>query len=171
MKRICAWCRQGMGSVEGTMLPDTEISHGICSSCRDNFEFQMGVPLQKYLDSLPLPVLAVDRSVVVKASNARACHALGKDPREVIQHRGGNVFECSHARLPEGCGGTVHCSGCAIRRSVERTYETGEPQIRVPAVLKREGPGSVSDVALIITTVKSGEVVLLQVEDLEASAA
>jgi hypothetical protein len=80
MKRICAWCRQGMGSVEGTMRPDTEISHGICSSCRDNFEFQMGVPLQKYLDSLPLPVLAVDRSVVVKASNARACHALGKDP-------------------------------------------------------------------------------------------
>jgi hypothetical protein len=170
MKRICAWCRQEMGSVEGTVLPDAEISHGICRSCCDNFEFQKGVPLQRYLDSLPLPVLAVDRSVVVKASNAQACNGLGKDPREVIQHLGGNVFECSHARLPEGCGGTVHCSGCAIRRSVERTYETGEPQIRVPAVLKREGHGSVSDVALIITTVKSGDVVLLQVEDLETSA-
>lgn len=160
-----------MGSVEGSTLPDTEISHGICDGCSDNFAFQMGVPLQQYLDSLPLPVLAVDRSVVVKASNAKACAALGKGPQEVIERLGGTVFECSHARLPEGCGGTIHCSGCAIRRSVERTYVTGEAQIRVPAVLKRQGREGLSEVALIITTVRSGEVVLLQVEEMKASAA
>ena len=84
MKRICSWCRQGMSSVESTMLPDTEILHGICNSCCNNFEYQMGVPLQQYLERLPLIVLAVDRSVVAKVPNAQTCHALGKDPREVI---------------------------------------------------------------------------------------
>lgn len=165
MKRVCAWCSQEMGTVEGASRPDTETSHGICDRCLDNFTFQQGVPLQQYLDSLPLPVVAVDRHVVVKAVNAEACRVLGKEPREIVQHLGGNVFECAHARLPEGCGGTVHCSGCMIRRSVRRTFETGEPQVGVPAKLRHGDAGAA--VALSITTVKAGNVVMLQVDGLD----
>jgi len=153
-----------MGTVEGSTRPDTEISHGICEGCLNNLEFQQGVPLQRYLDSIPLPVVVVDRHVVVKAVNRAASESLCKEPREMVQHLAGNVFECSHARLPEGCGGTVHCSGCAIRRSVMRTYETGEPQAGVPAMLRRGGAGHPPDIALTITTVRSGDVVMLRVD-------
>lgn len=167
MKRVCAWCTKEMGIVESSNRPDSEISHGICASCVDNFKFQQGVPFQRYLDSIPVPVLAVDRYVVVKAVNRKACDVLGKDPREIIQHLGGNVFECAHARLPEGCGGTIHCSGCVIRRSVTRTFETGEPQLSVRATLRREDTDHSSGVVLFITTVRSGDVVMLRVDRIE----
>ena len=55
MKRVCAWCMKEMGAVEGGNRPDTEITHGICESCVDNFTFQQGVPFQRYLDSIPVP--------------------------------------------------------------------------------------------------------------------
>jgi len=164
MKRVCAWCNKDMGVVEGGTHPNTETTHGICRGCSDNFEFQQGVPFQRYIDSLPHPVLVVDRHVVVKAVNRSACEALGKEPLEMVQHLGGNVFECAHARLPEGCGNTVHCSGCVIRRSVTRTYETGEPLTGVPAVLRRGGKGCPRDIAFTITTVRSGNVIMLRVD-------
>jgi len=164
MKRVCAWCNREMGVVAGSSHPDTEVSHGICEGCLDNLEFQQGVPLQRYLDSIPVPVLVIDRHIVVKAVNRTACEALNKAPLEIVQHLAGNVFECAHARLPEGCGRTVHCSGCAIRRSVKRTYETGEPQAGVPAVLRRQIGDHAPDVALTITTVRSGDAVMLRVD-------
>jgi hypothetical protein len=167
MKRVCAWCTKEMGTVESSNRPDSEISHGICANCVDNFKSQQGVPFQRYLDSIPVPVLAVDRHVVVKAVNRKACDVLGKDPREIVQHLGGNVFECAHARLPEGCGGTIHCSGCVIRRSVTRTFETGEPQISVRATLRQGDPDHPSGVVLFITTVRSGDVVMLRVDRIE----
>ena len=79
MKLICAWCRQDIGRVEGSKLSDSEISHGICESCHDNIMFQQGVPLQKYLDSLPLPVLVVNDDVVVQAANRKACVFSARD--------------------------------------------------------------------------------------------
>lgn len=93
MKLICAWCRPDIGRVEGSKLCDSEISHGICESCHDNIMFQQGVPLQQYLDSLPLPVLVVNDDVMVQAANRKACELLGKGPDEIVQLLGGNVFE------------------------------------------------------------------------------
>jgi PAS domain-containing protein len=158
-----------MGTVKGSARLDADTSHGICESCLNNFEFQKGVPLQRYLDSIPLPVIVVDRHVVVKAANRTACETLCKDPVEMVQHLAGNVFECAHARLPEGCGNTVHCSGCAIRRSVTKTFETGEPQICVAAVLRRGGPGHPQDITLTITTVRSGNAVMLRMDSVDGA--
>jgi len=167
MKRVCAWCKKELGFVEGSSRPHTEVSHGICEGCVDNFTFQQGVPFQRYIDSISVPVLSVDRYVVVKSANRKACDMLGKELREVVQHLGGNVFECAHARLPEGCGRTIHCSGCVIRKSVTLTFETGEPQINVPAILRRGDPEHLSAVVLWITTVRSGSMVLLRVDRIE----
>jgi PAS domain-containing protein len=153
-----------MGLVEGSRHPDDMVSHGICEECVDNFRFQQGVPLQQYLDSLPVPIFAVDNDVVVQAVNKRAREVFGKDRSAIEQKRGGNVFECAHARLPEGCGRTVHCSGCAIRRTVMKTYETGEPQSMVPATLHRQTAGRHEVVTMTITTVKVDDVVMLRVD-------
>ncbi|MDA8100984.1 MAG: PAS domain-containing protein [Nitrospiraceae bacterium] len=167
MRRVCAWCRTDMGRAEGNKLPDSEISHGICPACVDNFAFQQGVSLEQFLDSLAMPVFVVDGDVIVKAVNKAGCAALGKRPGEMLERLGGNVFECAHARLPEGCGRTIHCSGCAIRRAVTKTFITGEPQCDIPATLTRNDADDRSAVALVITTVKHGDAVLLRVDRIE----
>lgn len=111
MKRVCACCRSEIGTVQNNPVPDSEISHGICEKCLENIEFQKGVSFQKYLDSFPVPVIMIgiyaDAFLITKAVNKAACQVLEKEPEEMVQHLEGNVFECAHARLPEGCGRTI----------------------------------------------------------------
>ncbi len=145
-------------------LADRRIAHTLCGRCRENFVFQMGVPLQSFIDSLPAPIFVVDDDGRVKAVN-RDGHALLKKGRnEVLGQLSGVVFDCAYAQLPEGCGRTVHCSGCAIRRSVFHTWETGESLIDVPATLRSERPGETAEIGLLVSTERMGDVVLLRVE-------
>jgi hypothetical protein len=64
--RICAWCGKVLG-----VHPNDEhfITSTICPACIDNLEFQHGVDLQRFLDSLPEPVLVVTGSVQVHQAN------------------------------------------------------------------------------------------------------
>jgi hypothetical protein len=164
MKVICAWCLKDLGPVEESVPSDAEsISHGICSDCKDNIVFQQGVSLQRYIDSLPIPLFVVDSNVIITAVNRAACKTLGKKSVEIVQRMGGEVFECQRARLPEGCGKTIHCSGCTIRKTVAQCFTTGEPQIKVPAYLNPDGPKSSQ---LSITAIKVGASVLLRIEPL-----
>ena len=94
----------------------------------------------------------------------KGCNVLDKDSHQIIWELGGDVFECAYARLPERCGRTIHCSGCTIRKAVKETFETGEPRVRVPAVLNQEDEDGPSVVYLTITTIKSGEVVFLRID-------
>lgn len=150
----------------GTEEPaDGPASHGICASCRSNIDCQEGVGLQSYLDSIPLPILVLDSKLQIGALNRKACEITGNNPKDSATRLPGDVFECEHARLPEGCGRAVCCSGCAIRKAVLKTFETGEPACDVPATLTLEGDHATA--ALRITTVKVGDVVMLRVEGLE----
>lgn len=143
------------------------VSHGICEACADEFLSNSAVPLQRYLDKLPEPVLAVDSDVLVSFLNRKAQELVGKSLEQSVQRRGGEVFECIHAASPEGCGRTIHCSGCVIRNSVATTYRTGEPQVLIPATLKKGDPDDPTAIALTITTVKRGDLVLLRVDKVE----
>jgi hypothetical protein len=162
-----------MGFVNASSHPDSLVSHGICGECINNLTFQNGVSYQDYIDSLSAPVLLLvvhaDTYLITKQVNAKASAVLQKEPREIVQHLAGNVFECAHARLPEGCGRTVHCSGCTIRRAVMDTYRTGIPQSMVPATLKRNRSDRSERVDLFVTTVKTGEMVVLRIEELSAA--
>ena len=165
MRHVCAWCLKDMGPVKESIHPDNEISHGICSSCRDNVIFQEGVSLQRYIDGFAIPIFVVDGNVTVTAVNRRACEVLGKEPAAIVQHLGGDVFECEHSRLPEGCGKTIHCSGCTIRKTVTKCFATGKPQSMIPAYLNPDSPASKK--ILSITTVKVADMVMLRVDHLE----
>lgn len=167
MKRICAWCGAEMGTVPEPMLPAELLSHGLCTACASNLYFQTGAPLLEFLNSLPVPILAVDDDGVTVAANAKACEVLGRSPASLRGQLGGEVFECVHARLPGGCGRTIHCSGCAIRRSVAETFATGVAQRMVPATLSVLEADSPREVALTLTTMRSGRVVVLRVDRME----
>ncbi|MEW5870982.1 MAG: PAS domain-containing protein [Chloroflexota bacterium] len=170
MEKICAWC----GKLLDESVPASEhqnwVTHGICPDCAFHLKAQIGIPLPDYLEGLDLPVLLVDGDGRVRSANQPARQLL-KKPLPAIEGRlGGDVFECVHARLPEGCGHTIHCSGCTIRRTVTETLNTGQPRQRVPATLDQslsdDTSGKVSQrIRFLISTQKIGELVLLSVED------
>jgi len=141
------------------------VSHGICESCRDNIFFQGGARMQEYIDSLKLPVAVINEQGFVQTINTAARRFLQKETVPVEGLPGGVVFECEYARHPEGCGNTLHCSACAIRRCVIYTFDTGEPQHQVPATLRYCGkPGVPEEIIMYISTEKVGEVVLLRID-------
>lgn len=165
MKRICAWCRKELrGHVPGEGVTST-----ICPDCVSNLTFQRGVEIEVFLDSLPVPILVVNDGRVLSA-NRVARNMLGKEAGEIAGKLGGEVFECAYARLPEGCGHTIHCSGCAIRQTVMKTMTTGESLSRVPALLNHFTPESNAHVSLFISTWKMGEFVYLRIEEARKGA-
>jgi len=155
-----------MGDVAAAPGFEREITHGICPDCVSNLEFQSGTDLKDFLDSLAIPVLVVSRAGVVETANKKAGVVLGKDVPAIMGARPGDVFECANARLPEGCGRTICCSGCAIRRSVQDTYATGRSLHRVPASLRHGGSEHSARIHMHISTEKAGEVVLLRIDDI-----
>ena len=171
MRRLCAWCGT---RIEGSAVDDSlvcETSHGICSACSERFVSQDGVSLQCYIDSIEIPILLVDSNTGILATNTRACELLGKGNRnDIINQLIGPVFDCAHALLPEGCGRTVHCSGCAIRRSVIATFNTGRPQISVPATLSLRDSEQPPDIVFRISTLKIKELVVMRVERVQRTA-
>jgi PAS domain-containing protein len=74
-------------------------------------------------------------------ANQSAADMLGKSREELVGLLGGEAMECVYARLPGGCGGTVHCQTCMIRRTVSETHADGHPRVDVPATLEAgQGP-------------------------------
>ena len=163
MRLICAWCGTNVNVSESNRL-DQQTSHGICQACSDAFFSNNGVSFQTYIDGIRIPILVVDNNTGVVGANSKACEYLGRKPERLLHQLIGPVFDCAHSRLPQGCGRTIHCSGCVIRNCILTTLNTGEPQISVPATLTSGNPDRLSEVVLTITTVKTAGVVVLRVE-------
>ena len=164
MRQICAWCGKDLGEPERGQGEQEVITHGICKDCAYHLFAQTGMPLLEYLDGLGVPVVVVDAEGTVKTANEQARTLLQKDLSKIEGYKGGDVFECPYAKLPEGCGDTIHCSGCTIRRTVMNTFQTGQSCQRVPADLNHETPDGVEEVPLLISTEKVRDVVLLRID-------
>jgi PAS domain-containing protein len=132
---VCSYGRKTIRDERGG--PACDVSHGMCPSCADHFErLWKGMPLSEYLDTLPQPVLVVNGDGCVVAANQKLAALFGRDRVELRGLRGGEAMACVHSRLPEGCGKTVHCRECTIRRAVAKVAKTGVAQKRVPAYLQ-----------------------------------
>jgi len=130
---VCSYCRRTI--VDDPAAGD-QVSHGMCPGCAEHFEaLWRGMSLGEYLDQLADPVLVVNGDARVVAANARVARLLGRDRAELAGLLQGEAFACAHSRLPGGCGKTVHCRECTIRRGVERVATTGVPVEGQPAYL------------------------------------
>ena len=158
---ICAMCHKEMPP---ETIEQRAITGKICTECLSRFGAHAGVPLVDFLDLLGVPILVTDSDVVVKMANKPLLALLGKELSDVKGQRGGDVFECAYARLPGGCGKTVHCSGCAIRRAVTETFTTGKTLRNVQAYLNRDMVTQFQQLGLVISTEKVWGVVLLRVD-------
>ena len=166
VQRTCVLCNEAVeqpASV-GDGPTGKHLRYDLCPSCENQLFAQWGLPFQDYLDVLEAPVVVTDGDVVLKAANRAACALLGMEPARMEGLPGGLVFECEHALEPEGCGRTVHCSGCVIRHSVTDTYLNGTAHVRLPATLDRGTPEGGAKVRLLISTLRRENAVLLKIE-------
>lgn len=162
MKVICSYCEKDLGEKEP--LENEGVSHGMCSPCRTHFRRQWkGLSLSDYLDAFSFPVAVVDGNVRMIAANRPMAALAGRAPEELVGLLGGEVVECAYARRAGGCGRTIHCKTCTIRGAVARTFETGEPCIRLPASVDRHD----GRVRFLISTSKRGPAVEVLLEDAE----
>jgi hypothetical protein len=143
---------------------NNQITHGICKSCKEYFFSKKDNTIDQLLNKLDAPVLVVNDAGDVLLANTQALHMLGKDLTMVKDLRIGTVMECAWARLPEGCGHTVHCVACTIRSNINTTFSTGKSLRRVPAVLHRSN-GKIHQADFLISTEKVDDMVLLRIDD------
>jgi len=165
-KLLCAWCGTGIERPGYNQDLDGHTSHGMCPACSRALAVQEnGVPLQRHIDSIPVPILVVDSQNTVIAGNAKAAEILGQRlDGPPARPPFGLVFDCVHSHLPEGCGRAIHCTGCVIRKNVAATFNTGEPHVSVPATLSVDSPDHPSETVFHITTVKGDGMVLMRIE-------
>ena len=166
MKRVCAWCGSPLDP-ESERSGDKIISHGICEKCLELvLSKESSKPMLEYLDGLPAPVLVIDADGTVVTANEKASAALGKDRQAIEGILGGDAIECVHAREPGGCGETTHCRTCAIRLTVTDTHETGRSHDHVPAYQDIVTPEGIRRTRFLISTQKTGDIVLLRVDEI-----
>jgi hypothetical protein len=125
----------------------------------------MGQPLTDFLDNLPGPIYVVDAECRVVGANTLGLQLVSKDLSAIKGQLAGEVFECKCAKLPGGCGRTLHCKTCTIRRTVTKTAETGESCLRVPAFIDLADISKDMTIRFLITTKKVNDAVILLIED------
>jgi hypothetical protein len=164
MKVVCAWCRKEIAGKAAD--PGAHpITHGICVDCLTNIYRERGKTLQALLNEFSAPVLVVGSDARIVCGNKAALSALDKDLAAVAGQRGGDAFECRYARLPGGCGETVHCKSCAIRNTVMDTLHTGQSHLRVPAYADLCHITGERRIRFLISTEKAGNGVLLRIDE------
>ena len=166
MKVICSACGIYLKDKPSEVGTENQVSHGLCDKCARHFRAQAGIPIKEYLENIEAPVVTIAPNVTISALNTKAIELLGKTIIDVQGELGGDVFECEYARLPEGCGQTIHCSGCTIRNTVTETLKTGKPNKNVPAILNRFSESGTEQIDLLITTEKIGGVVFLKIDQI-----
>jgi PAS domain-containing protein len=164
MQKICILCNReyevGNMQVQGPE-PGQE---NLCVACRTNICAAKKFTLAEYLETLPVPVFSVNADGIIELANRSAAGYFGKDVQRMQGARGGDVFECAYARLPGGCGKTIHCSACAVRRAVMHTFETGESLYRQPACINRIKSEVPEKINFYVTTIKYNQFVVLSIE-------
>jgi len=164
MKIVCSYCRKDLGTKPP--LDDPTVTHSMCRECFKAFAAQWsGLEMSEYLDRFDSPVIVFDGDVRVVGLNRAACDVLGKTAVASLGLLGGEVLECQFSRMPEGCGRTVHCKACTIRKSIQATLDTGRPEVRVPAYYDK----GEQHMDLLISTRMDGDVVRVEIHEVKSS--
>jgi hypothetical protein len=167
MARTCAWCKKELAAAVGA-VGSRVVSKGICGDCLHQIEVDSPKSSREIVDLFGVPVLLVDNGSRILAANKHAQKILNKPFPSLENHLPGEAVECVNSRQPGGCGKTVHCHACALRKTLEKTIASGEGMEKVPAYLDVfQKDGSVIRRLLYISTEKLADFVLLRIDGVE----
>jgi PAS domain-containing protein len=166
VRLVCAYCRKVVREDPGSSVAD--VSHGMCAACEEHFgKLWDGISLSEYLETLAEPIVVLDAGGRIVAANGKVEALSGREKAELAGALPGRAFACVHSRLPEGCGRTIHCRECTIRRALTKVQETGKPVLRAPAWVKTDA----GRVDLRISVTPANGLVQVVVEEAQPPAA
>jgi len=140
------------------------VSHGSCEECGRFFGTNSkNVPIKEFIESFSFPILRVNANVVILDANEHALKFLGKGHDEISGRLGGDVIDCVNSQLLGGCGQTLCCTSCVIRRSVTETHKTGTQFIDVETFPILSAGTGVKKIHVKISTVRRSGSVLLKI--------
>ena len=121
------------------------------------------------LDTMPIPVLVVDRDLRIHDYNPAAGSLLADEREQVLRHRSGDIMHCLHSlETPAGCGHSEACRSCVIRGSVAKTVKGSNTSRRKTRMEFHTSKG-VRSVDMLVTTspldLPGRPLVLLVLED------
>lgn len=167
MKQTCISCRQELTDLQGQTGPP-RISQGVCADCLQKIWQETPRSSREILENFQAPVLLVDDRNRIRAANGLASRILNRPLPEIENQLPGDAMECDHARLPGGCGQTVHCQSCSLRMALDRTMATGEGIEKMPTYLDvYQADGSVTRRFFMISTEKMSDLILLRIDEVE----
>jgi PAS domain S-box-containing protein len=107
----------------------------------------------------------VNREGRVLELNRAASEATGQRREDLVGRLGGEALRCVNAFINEGCGRGEPCKTCAIRTSVEKTFEIGEGVYRREGKLVVDAGDGPTTLCFLVTTAVIGDKVLVSLED------
>lgn len=123
--------------------------------------------LDFFINRFQVPILVLNSNSDVIAANLAARKKMTISQTIIAGERVGNLIECINAAKEGGCGRTIHCRACTIRNSIQKTAETGEPQLKVAAFADTVHEGIEEKITFSITTEKIGDFIALKIEKKE----
>jgi transcriptional regulator of aromatic amino acid metabolism len=166
MKLVCSKCNKNYRDDYSELSSERVITRGICDECTSFLLWPNRPTMTDFLDCFDAPIVAIDSLGNVITANQIARELLQKELSDIVGLQGGNVFECAFAKLPEGCGKTIHCDGCTIRKTVMDTLHTGKSHSKMPAGLTHGTSVDCVEMQLLISTERVNEIVMLQIESI-----
>ena len=102
-------------------------------------------------DAMPMPVFVVNQDMCVFDYNVAAARLLRKDRKLVIRRSSGEALNCVNSiEGPSGCGSTLACRDCVVRKSVQ-TAARGRRVNRKGAQMELVRRGKVAKVKLRVS--------------------
>jgi len=165
MRTQCSKCRRvvsddGIGDVAAL---------GLCAEC-EAYEgsLRARIPGRERLGASRQPLLVIASDHRVIAANAAFAAIAGRPPEELEGWLAGDAIGCERAKLPGGCGRTLQCHACTIRRMVAEVGRTRLARWRVPTFILT--PSGRREICITIRP-EGDDLVVVVIEDVAAQAA
>ena len=132
MRTVCSKCRRVVrdDGIGGSSVTGLEL----CADCAAyERTLRASIPGREGLDTSQQPLLVITSDSRVVAANAAFAAFAGRPSAELEGWLTGDAIGCARAKLPGGCGRTLHCHACTIRRMVAEVGRTRLARWRVPA--------------------------------------
>lgn len=162
MNRYCAWCKKELISTEPNGRDNT-VTHGICKVCATLLEYQEISP-DEIISRFDGPIAIIDKDENIIAMNNKFSK-IWKHPLSTRHtDKWGKVLQCVYADLPDGCGQTPHCSGCAIRIALDEIKTTNHDILNQNAFHYIRDGDNLKKILIRFSIKKVNEIVYLQID-------
>ena len=169
-KKVCSRCKRKL-IAPAKQQKTRIISQSLCKECWGQIWADRLQSSREIVDTFGSPVLLLDNNLRIQAANDRAQKILGRPLANIKNFLPGDAMECINARLPGGCGRTMHCQACALRRALEMTIASGTGVEKSPAIQDTyQEDGSVLRHFYYISTEKIEDFILLRIDEVQTLA-